>query len=145
LSATPTYNDAVTSVFARILTIVVALVIGAVYGTAATVAHAYAIGWFPLGLLLAIVGSGALLLALRLLTGDRWTALAGGLGIIAATWNFSRVSAGGSAIVAPQSAATEWVPLTWTFAVPIIVALVVAWPDLSGLRPADEDPPSDPT
>lgn len=119
---------------ARALTWAVSFVIGAVYGTAATVAHAYAVGGFPLGLILAILGTGGLLLALRALTADRWTALAGGLGVVLATFVFSNVGPGGSAIVAPATDATAWIPVAWTVAVPILVALVVAWPDLSGLR-----------
>ena len=129
----------------RIVGLVMALVVGTVYGTAATIAHSFAIGWFPLGLILAAIGSGALLLALRLLTGDRWTALAGGLGVMLATFVFSNVGPGGSAIVAAQSEATTWVPLTWTIVVPLMVALVVAWPDLSGLQTPREDTPSEPT
>jgi hypothetical protein len=124
---------------ARALTWLVSFVIGAVYGTAATVAHAYAVGGFPLGLLLAIIGTGGLLLALRALTGDRWTALSGGLGVVLATFVFSNIGPGGSAIVAPATDATAWIPVAWTVAVPILVALVVAWPDLSGLR-ADPRP-----
>lgn len=129
-----------TTVAARILTLVIAFVVGVVYGAAATVAHAFAIGWFPLGLVLAVVGSGALLLALRLLTGgDRWSALAGGAGLFLATFVFSQVGPGGSAIVAPQSAETEWVPVAWTLAVPILIALVVTWPDLRRFAPAASD------
>ncbi|WP_224793638.1 histidinol dehydrogenase [Microbacterium lushaniae] len=129
---------------ARVLTWMLSLVIGAVYGTAATVAHAYTVAGLPLGLVLAIVGTGALLVAFRTLTGDRWTALAGGLGVVGATLLFSNVGPGGSAIVAPASPATEWIPLTWTLAVPLLVAVVVAWPDLSHLRAEEPPPPASP-
>lgn len=125
---------------ARILTWLVSALIGAVYGTAATVGHAFALGVFPLGLILAIAGTGALLIAFRALTADRWTALAGGLGVVIVTLVFSNIGPGGSAIVAPATPETEWVPVAWTVAVPILVALVVAWPDLSHLR---VDRPSD--
>jgi hypothetical protein len=132
----------VSSLVPRIATLVVAVLIGTVYGTAATVGHAFTLGWFPLGLILAIIGSGGLLLALRLLTGDRWTALAGGLGIVLATFVFSQQGPGGSAIVAAPSPGTEWIPLVWTGAVPLMVAVVVAWPDLSKMsspaRPVGE-------
>lgn len=123
---------------ARALTWLVSAVIGVVYGTAATVAHAYAVGVFPLGLVFAVVGTGALLVAFRALTGDRWTALAGGLGVVLATWVFSNVGPGGSAIVAAASDATQWIPIAWTIAVPVLVMLVVAWPDLSRMRAAEE-------
>jgi hypothetical protein len=129
---------------ARIVSFVLSLVVGAAYGTAASVAQAFALGWFPLGLIVAVVGTGALLLALRLLTGDRWTALAGGAGVLLTMVLFSQVGPGGSAIVAAQSSATEWVPLAWTVSVPLLVALVVAWPDAAALRPRAEDPPVHP-
>lgn len=136
-----TYTSSVT-VTARILSLLIALVVGSVYGAAATVAHAFAIGWFPLGLVLSVLGCAALLLALRLLTGDRWSALAGGAGLFLATFVFSQVGPGGSAIVAPQSAATEWVPVAWTLAVPILIALVVTWPNFSSTRiPLRDDAP----
>ncbi|MFJ6652030.1 histidinol dehydrogenase [Microbacterium sp. NPDC091313] len=125
---------------ARALTWLVSAIIGVVYGTAATVAHAYTVGIVPLGLLFAVIGTAALLLAFRALTGDRWTALAGGLGVVLATWVFSNVGPGGSAIVAAATEDTEWVPIAWTVAVPILVALVVAWPDLSRLRPVPDAP-----
>jgi hypothetical protein len=123
---------------ARALTWLISAIIGVVYGTAATVAHAYTVGVLPLGLVFAVVGTAALLVAFRALTADRWTALAGGLGVVLATWVFSNVGPGGSAIVAAATDATQWIPITWTVAVPIIVALVVAWPDLSRMRPAEE-------
>lgn len=119
----------------RIVSLAVAGLVGVVYGTAATVGHAFLLGWFPLGLILAITGSAGLLVALRLLTGDRWLTLAGGLGLILAIFVFSQTGPGGSAIVAAPTPATEWIPLVWTFAVPVLVALVVAWPDLTHLRP----------
>ncbi|MFG6401825.1 MULTISPECIES: histidinol dehydrogenase [unclassified Microbacterium] len=118
----------------RILAWLIAAVIGAVYGTAATIAHAFTAGILPIGLVLATVGTAALLIALRLLAEDRWTALAGGLGMLAATVLFSGIGPGGSAVVAAPTPDTEWIPATWTFVVPILVALVVAWPDVSRLR-----------
>jgi hypothetical protein len=122
--------------------LVVALLVGAVYGTAATVAHAYTLGWLPLGLILSTIGCAALLLALRLLTGDRWMTLAGGLGILAVAFLFSNVGPGGSAIVAAQSPETEWIAVAWTLVVPALLALVVAWPDLGALRAARETTPA---
>lgn len=119
----------------RILAFAIAAVIGAVYGAAATVAHAFTLGVLPLGLVLATVGTGALLIALRQLTRDRWMALAGGLGLLLAMILFSGVGPGGSAIVAAPTPQTEWIPLAWTFVVPVMVALVIAWPDVS--RPSE--------
>ena len=107
----------------RIVTWVIALVVGAVYGLAGTIAHAYAIGWFPLGLVLGIVGCGAMLAAVRLLTADRWSAFATGMGMMVATLVFSGRGPGGSVIV-PESG----LGIVWTLAVPILVAIAVAWP-----------------
>src|SRR5687768_5248477 len=109
-----------------------AFAVGAVYGLAGTIAHAYELGWFPLGLVLAIIGCGALLLAVRLLTADRWAALATGLGMMVATLVFSGRGPGGSVIVPETGLGT-----TWTLALPILVAIVVAWPDR--FRPVGEN------
>jgi hypothetical protein len=117
----------------RVATWVVAFLVGAVYGLAGTIAHAYTIGWFPLGLILAIIGSAALLAAVRLLTGDRWTALATGAGMIIATLVFSGRGPGGSVIV-PQ---TQFA-LVWTVAVPVLVVIAVAWPNWTRAGGADE-------
>ncbi|MDU0347169.1 DUF6113 family protein [Microbacterium sp. KSW2-29] len=125
----------------RVVGWIVALLVGAFYGTAGTVTQASLVGPFPAGLLLATVGSAALLIALRTLTGDRVNALAGGLGITLATYVFSQVGPGGSAIVAAPTAGTEWVPLVWTVVGPALMVLVALWPDFSRLpapaRPAE--------
>jgi hypothetical protein len=115
--------------WSRGITWVIAFAVGVVYGLAGTIAHAFEIGWFPLGLLLAIVGSAALLVAVRLLAGDRWAALACGMGMMLATLVFSGRGPGGSVIVPDTALAT-----VWTLAVPILVTLAVAWPERIGPR-----------
>lgn len=117
------------SFLSRVVTWVIALVVGALYGLAGTIAHAYVIAWLPLGLLLGIVGCGALLASVRLLTGDRWSALATGMGMMIATLVFSGRGPGGSVIV-PQTG----LAMVWTIAVPILVAVAVAWPDRVRVR-----------
>ena len=77
--------------------------------------------------MLAIIGCGALLAAVRLLTMDRWAALATGLGMIGTTLVFSGRGPGGSVIVPQTTLAT-----VWTIAVPILVAIVTLWPDRVG-------------
>ncbi|HWM16769.1 MAG TPA: DUF6113 family protein [Microbacterium sp.] len=119
----------------RIATWLVAFTVGAVYGLAGTIAHAYRIGWFPLGLALAIIGSAALLAAVRLLTSDRWAALASGLGMILATLVFAGRGPGGSVIVPQTELAT-----VWAISVPLLVAVAVAWPQRHRLVAADEVP-----
>lgn len=107
----------------RVVTWVVALVVGAVYGLAGTIAHASTLGGFPLGLVLAIVGSAAILVAVRLLTVERGAALAAGIGMFVATAVFSQRGPGGSVIVPDTPLA-----VIWTFTPPVIAAVVVAWP-----------------
>ncbi len=123
----------------RVIGWVVAFLVGAFYGTAATVGHAFRIGVVPVGLILGTIGCAGLLIALRILTQDRVNAIAGGLGIIGATYLFSQVGPGGSAIVAAATPDTEWIAIAWTFVGPILLALVAFWPDVSTLRaqPAD--------
>jgi hypothetical protein len=112
------------SALARLGTWFVAFVVGAVYGLAGTIAHGYEIGWLPVGLILAVIGCAALLAAVRLLTSDRWAALATGLGMMIAALIFSGRGPGGSVIV-PESA----LGTVWTLALPVIVAIAVGWPD----------------
>lgn len=121
--------------WARGATWAVSFVVGAVYGLAGTIAQGYDLGWFPLGLLVALGGCTAILLAVRLLTADRWAALATGLGLLVATLVFSGRGPGGSVIV-PQAAAGEFdTGVVWTLGSALAVALVVAWPSrLAGRR-----------
>jgi uncharacterized membrane protein (UPF0136 family) len=125
-----------------LVTWLVALVVGAVYGVAGTIAHAYTVGWFPLGLVLAVVGSAALLVAVRALTADRWSVLAAGIGLIAAVVVFSRRGPGGSVII-PDGELDMLGPvnlgIVWTIAVPVLTAIVVLWPTPRGWR-ATESP-----
>lgn len=108
----------------------IALVVGMVYGAAGSLAHSSFLWAVPVGLVLGVVGAGALLLALRLLTGDRWAALAGGLGMMLATYFFSLPSPGGSVLFTAQN---ETLALVWMGGVPLLTAIVVAWPDLRGV------------
>lgn len=117
------------SALPRVVTWVVAFIVGAVYGLAGTIAQGFDLAWIPLGLIIAIVGSGALVAAVRLLTGDRWAALATGMGMMTATLIFSGRGPGGSVIV-PQAGAGEFDSgIIWTIAVPLLVAVAVAWPE----------------
>ncbi len=119
----------------RVGTWIVALVVGGVYGVAGTIGQAASWGWLPVGLVVAVVGAAAIVAAVRLLTGDRWAALSTGLGIMVATLVFSGKGPGGSVIV-PQPAEGEFsAGLVWTIAVPVIAAVVIAWPSTPGSRP----------
>jgi hypothetical protein len=109
---------------------IIALLVGLVYGGAGSVGHASTWLGVPFGLVLSVVGAGALVIAMRLLTGDRWAALAGGLGMMLATFVLSQTSPGGSVLFTD---AHEVLALVWMGAVPLVTAVVVAWPDLRGL------------
>ena len=115
---------------------IVGVIVGAFYGVAGTVAQAYMLGWFPLGLILSLVGVIALLVAVRLLTADRWATLATAVGVMTATLVFSGAGPGGSVVV-PQPPEGEFNPgLLWTILVPLSAAIVIAWPQT---RPREAD------
>jgi hypothetical protein len=119
------------SVISRIAAWVIALVVGVVYGTAGSFAHASMLGVLPVGLVLGVLGAAALVVAVRLLTGDRWATLSAGLGIMAATYLFAQPSTGGSVLFTTQN---ELLALVWMGAVPVITALAVAWPNVKAGR-----------
>lgn len=116
----------------------VALIIGAVFGAAGTIAQSAVWGWFPVGVVVAIVGVGAIMLAVRLLTGDRWSALATGLGAMITTLVLSGRGPGGSVVVPAPAEGEFSTGIIWTIAVPILVALIVAWPSTARGRPEAE-------
>ena len=108
----------------RIPTFLIAALAGAVFGVVGTVAHAATIWGIPIGLVLGIIGSGALMLAIRLLA-DRWASVAAGVGIPLAVIVFSGEGPGGS-VIAPAGMAA----VVWTVACPLVAVLIVAWPEL---------------
>lgn len=113
----------------RVASIVLALLIGIVYGCIGTVAH----GWQPLlfgvpvpaGLLLAVVGVTLLFLGLRIVLDDRLPVAAAALGMLISIGIFTLPSTGGSVLI-PQGVAG----LIWTIAPSFIAVLVLAWPKL---------------
>lgn len=120
----------------RLATWIVAFGVGALYGAAGTVSHAYRIAGIPVGLILSMIASAAVILAVRLLIGDRWSALATGAGAMLVTLVLSGPGAGGSVIV-PESV----LGIVWTLWLPIVTIVAVAWPEHvgrgSGTRGAD--------
>lgn len=128
---------------ARVGTWVIAVVIGLVYGIAGTIGQAASWGPVPLGLIVAVIGSGALLVAVRLLTADRWAALACGLGVMIATLVFSGKGPGGSIVVPAPADGQLSTGIIWTIAVPILTAVIVGWPtfahpDATPTQPAEQ-------
>lgn len=117
------------SILSRGLSWLAAALVGAVYGVAATIAHSFMLGPVPVGMIVGAIGCAALLIALRALTGDRWAALAAGLGMMALILIISQRGPGGSVVV-PNT------PLgnIWMYVASGIVLLTVMWPDSSRLR-----------
>lgn len=113
---------------------VVAAVAGGVYGVAGTIGQAYSWGMLPVGLIVALVGVTSLVAGLRLITGDRWSALASGLGAMITAVVFSGRGPGGSVVVPAPPAGELSTGIIWTIALPIVIAVVVGWPALSATR-----------
>ncbi|GAA3915738.1 DUF6113 family protein [Microbacterium invictum] len=128
--------------WARVATWVVAAAIGFVYGIAGTIGQSARWGWFPVGLIVAIIGVAALVLAVRLLTADRWAALATGAGIALSTVLFSGTGPGGSVVVPAPPEGELSTGVIWMFAAPIVAGLIVAWPSTPAVRDASEDRPT---
>jgi hypothetical protein len=123
--------------WSRLISWVVALAVGLVYGAAGTIAHAYRVGWFPLGLVLSVIGVVALLIGVRLITHDRWATLAGGIGLVVATWVFSGSGPGGSVIVPSGKLDTLGgvnLGIVWSIVVPLVAAIIVVWPASFAVR-----------
>ncbi|OCG75547.1 hypothetical protein [Microbacterium sediminis] len=125
----------------RVATWLGALLAGAVFGIAGTVMHSAAViplgvggVVLPVGMLIAAVGSLALLVAVRILGDDRATVLATGLGMLAALLAFSGQGPGGSVVVPAAAEGQPPLGIIWSWTVAIVVLLVVAWPDLRGVR-----------
>lgn len=117
---------------------VAALLVGAFYAVAGTVAHSVAWGPVPVGLIVAAVTCLALLIAIRALTHDRGAALSAGLGMIATVVVLSMPGPGGSVLV-PDTAAAQ----IWLWVVIGSAVLVVAWPSVSRFLPPQVPAASD--
>ncbi|HKT55759.1 MAG TPA: histidinol dehydrogenase [Microbacterium sp.] len=122
----------------RILAWFTALVIGAAYGTASTISHGFRIGGWPVGLVIVVLGAGAMLLAVRLLVEDRWATVACGAGLLLATALFSQEGPGGSVIV-PSGRSDAIGPvnlgIAWFVCAAVLVLVAVLWPDTKRHRP----------
>ncbi|GGO59275.1 hypothetical protein GCM10010910_01850 [Microbacterium nanhaiense] len=119
---------------ARIVTWILALASGAVFGVAGTITHAYRAGSIPVGLALSCVGCAALLVAVRLLIEERGAVWWCGLGMIGAMALFSGRGPGGSVVV-PQAAEGEFpFGIAWMGLLTLIVVAVAAWPRIPALR-----------
>ncbi|MEN0083552.1 MAG: hypothetical protein AAGC66_02175 [Leifsonia sp.] len=118
----------------RIVSAVLLVLAGAVFGAIGTVAHQLTVTWgvpVPLGLIGSLLAFTALLVGLRLLGQSRLPALLAALGAIAVVLLFTQQSAGGSVLI-PNNLLGQ----IWLVAPILIAAVVVAWPDVRGRRTA---------
>jgi LmbE family N-acetylglucosaminyl deacetylase len=122
------------SVAARVLAGVTAILAGVVFGTLGTIAHQTTVViadvTVPVGLILALVASGTLMLGLRLVVGDRLIVLLAGIGLVATVFVLSLRSTGGSVLVPEGLYGT-----VWSMAPALFAALVIAWPRIPARRP----------
>ncbi|MGI9823841.1 histidinol dehydrogenase [Agromyces sp. Marseille-Q5079] len=112
----------------RIGTLVIAFLVGVLYGTLGTVGHRHvlAIGdvVLPWGLVAALIGVAALLVAFRVFSG-RLVAAVVGLGVIVAVGVLTLTGPGGSVLVVGDLTGT-----IWSLGPALITVFVVAWPHL---------------
>jgi LmbE family N-acetylglucosaminyl deacetylase len=118
---------------ARVATAGFSFLAGVLFGALGTVAHqaTLSIGalTLPVGLVLALVGSAALLLGLRMVLPDRAAVLAAALGLLGTIFVLSLRSTGGSVLVPAGLVGT-----LWTVVPALVAALAVAWPKLPTKR-----------
>lgn len=111
--------------------VVVALVLGLVAGDLGTVTHQQTLGAVPVGMVLTTLIVVGLTVGVRLLYRSRAMVAAIGIGVIAATQVLVSVGGQSSPLVLANTAG-----YVWTFGPAVVAALVLAWPDLSGVRAA---------
>lgn len=111
--------------------VVVSLVLGLIAGGLGTVTHQQTLGAVPVGMVLTTLIVLGLTVGIRLLYRSRAMVAAVGIGIIVATQVLVSVGGQSSPLVLANPAG-----YVWTFAPAVIAALVLAWPDLSGVRAA---------
>ncbi|TFD89481.1 hypothetical protein E3T61_11265 [Cryobacterium lactosi] len=122
------------TVGSRVLAALMAFAAGSLFGVLGTVAHQTTVDVGPLtvpvGLVLALLASGTLLLGLRLVVRDRLVVLAAGIGLLGTVFLLSLRSTGGSVLVPAGVLGT-----VWTMAPALFAALVIAWPRIPARRP----------
>jgi hypothetical protein len=112
----------------RIGTLVVAFLVGALYGSLGTVGHRHV--WtfgevsVPWGLVAALIGVAGLLVAFRVFSG-RLVAAVVGLGVIVMVGVLTLAGPGGSVLVVGDLTGT-----IWSLGPALITVFIVAWPQL---------------
>jgi LmbE family N-acetylglucosaminyl deacetylase len=105
------------------------LLLGILFGVLGTIAHQATLALFgvalPIGLTIAFVGIGALLVGLRLVVGDRFVVGLAAVGLLVTIFLLSLRGVGGSVLVPAGLPGT-----LWTVVPALLAALVLAWPKL---------------
>jgi hypothetical protein len=115
----------------RILSWVVALLVGALFGVLGTVCHTVTLSLFglslPIGLIVALPAVALLLVGLRMISASRWPSILAALGLVVMVGLFTLPSPGGSVLIQGITAGYVW--LIGSFGIALVT---VAWPRLSG-------------
>lgn len=115
------------TVATRLVTALTALAAGVLFAVLGTVAHQTTVvvgaALLPVGLLLALIATGTLLVGLRLVVHDRLVVLAAAIGLLATLFLLSLRSTGGSVLVPEGLLGT-----VWTIVPALVAAVVIAWP-----------------
>jgi hypothetical protein len=125
----PADVDPAPSLASRIVTFVLGLLVGVVYGAVGTVAHPLAVSIgsisLPYGLVVGLVGVLALFVGFRLVVGGRLAAVGAAVGAVGIVSLFSLESIGGSILIREGLAGSVWL-----VGPALLGALVIAWPSL---------------
>ncbi|MFK0401676.1 histidinol dehydrogenase [Microbacterium sp. NPDC090225] len=119
--------------WSRVLSWVASALVGGVYGVAGTIAHSQTWGPIPTGMIVGAIACAAILVAIRVLTHDRGSAVAAGLGMVGMLLLISGRGPGGSVVVENTLAGQ-----IWTYLIAAIVLVVIAWPSFRSVPVATE-------
>lgn len=115
----------------KIVTYVLALVAGGLFGAIGTVAHQDVAGTFPLGAGLSLLLVAALVIGVRLLFDSRLVGIVAAIGLLSVVAILSLPGSGGSALIPANLAG-----YAWSFGPTVIAVIALAWPRLPQ-RPRD--------
>jgi len=122
-------------VVVELLGLLVAAVLGAAAGAVLTATHRQLPPW---GLLLGLLIAALLVVGYRLAFGSRRHAAAAAVGLVAAAVVLAMPGPGGSVLVTDDA-----LGYGWTFGLPLVAAVAIAWPGRRSGRPAPATAPDD--
>ena len=115
----------------RLVSWVIALALGVLFGVMGTAVSQSRITVFdvaiPVGLVVGLLAVTLLLMGLRMLFRTRTPAIVAAFGLVLAVFLLSQPSQGGSVLLPANSV----LALVWTFGPTVIALLVIAWPRFS--------------